>query len=406
MKKYPDYIVVAGGGRWARVLTEVLCRLLPFSVTITVYSPHCADAMATWAEAKGLHGRVSTSSVWPVFPLGQSSAMVVANAARDHYRTAKKALESRMPVLVEKPLTLSFSDSQDLARIAQANHVYLAPAHVFLFAPYLDAFSRLVSSSGKISCVKVFWSDPKSEQRYGEGKYYDPALPVYADWMPHVLSALSTVVSIDLCECEHVHFFKGGAQIKLMLRLGDVQCEVNLIRNGESRRRIVDVVTDSGRSKLDFSTEPGVIYQDSCVVPEDTTSYWREDKGPVARMLDAFFQGVVCDELRDKRLDIGLGLRCSMMIDQIEGQYQQLQGEWLQVALGTFDQTDEHLQYGLGEILQLRGPVSSERLANMLARIRSAFTGKKHSLWLNKLAASNDHAHFLRELARESPCDI
>lgn len=399
MDKYPDHVVVAGGGRWARVITAGLCDLLPQSAFVTIYSPHCADSMDRWAKEKNFHNRVSSSSVWPDFSPGQSYAMIVANAARDHYRTAMKALENRVPVLVEKPVALSLSDTQHLLNISRENHVRLAPAHVFLFAPYLEQFSELVSGSGQVSSIRIQWTDPKGEFRHGEKKHYDPSLPVYADWMPHVLSILSTLIPIHSSKCQQVRFLKGGAQLLISLQLGEVSCEIELTRNDDSRKRIVEVETDSEKLRLDFSTEPGVVYRGGYPLSEGEPGNWEEGKRPVTSMLDAFLQWATNDEKCDKRLDMELGLHASKLVDEIGCQYQALQGEWLSLALNSYDKSDESLRYGLGELLQSQGAIPPEELDVMLEKIGETLAGKEGSYWMNKFTESSDYGRLIRELA-------
>ena len=59
---YPDIVTVIGGGRWARVLTEVLCTLVSPSVRISVHSLHNADSMLVWAVSRGIGERIHVSS--------------------------------------------------------------------------------------------------------------------------------------------------------------------------------------------------------------------------------------------------------------------------------------------------------------------------------------------------------
>ena len=90
----PDSVAVIGGGRWARVLAEVLCNLVPPSSSISVHSRHNAGSMSNWISERGLGDRIHVSSQWPQFDLAVSHAVVVANAARDHEEAIEWALSA------------------------------------------------------------------------------------------------------------------------------------------------------------------------------------------------------------------------------------------------------------------------------------------------------------------------
>ena len=74
--------------------------------------------------------------------------------------------------------------------MALTRNIYLATAQVFLFASYVETFSKIIANENEIISINVLWKDPQSEKRYGEVKSYDPGLPLYLDWMPHILSIL------------------------------------------------------------------------------------------------------------------------------------------------------------------------------------------------------------------------
>src|SRR5688572_14923711 len=105
----PDHVAVIGGGRWARVMIDVLYDLLPPSVGVSVHSLHNANSMSTWVSARGWERRIDVSSALPQFDSARSHAVIVVTAARDHEAAAKHALSRGVPALVEKPIALSAS---------------------------------------------------------------------------------------------------------------------------------------------------------------------------------------------------------------------------------------------------------------------------------------------------------
>jgi predicted dehydrogenase len=372
---YPDNVAIIGGGRWARVLTEVLCDLVPLGVKLSVHSSRNAKMMMAWVSERGLVKRISVSSSLPSFPSDASNAIIVANAARDHESSVEWALTQNYPVLVEKPLCLNFVAAQRLANLALARKVYLATAHVFLFASYVEAFSKHVTDVNKIVSIRVLWMDPQSESRYGEIKSYDPSLPIYADWLPHVISILGTlVIGTDLL-CEHLDFLKGGAHLKINLIYGQIPCAIELVRNGNSRQRVIEVITDQKKITLDFGKEPGSIYSDAKQLSADQN--WTNKPKPVARMLAAFLQGAT-GGIRDSRLDMSIGLSASHVMNQTEFLYHVALLSWLNKELvKKQDGINSDLRYTLIEILQAQDAESlvplEQRINYLYRHIKELF---------------------------------
>ncbi len=353
----PEHVAVIGGGRWARVLLEVLCGLVPPSVSISAHSPHNAQAMLAWASARGLGHRIRVSSDYPEATAGKSGAIIVANAAGDHEKAVEWALSSRLPVLVEKPVTLSSAATQRMADLAISQKTYLAAAHVFLFARYVTAFSKLVNEADGVQAIRVQWMDPRAESRYGEAKSYDPGLKIYADWLPHILSILGNFSTNSIQLGRRLEVLRGGAHLKMDVWLGDIPCDIELVRNGASRQRLIEVVTRNGLEYLDFSKEPGTIVSAASVRCGDPA--WDSEPRPVATMLRAFLQGAaggVCDE----RLDIGIGLHASRIIDQLSPSYHMALSVWLDKKCSLLDENlDADLRYALSEIIYVEDARSS-----------------------------------------------
>lgn len=386
MDACPDNVAVIGGGRWTRVITEVLCDLVPPFVRISVHSPHNAKSMSEWVAARGLGQRVYVSSDLPKFSSGTSSAVIIANAARDHERAIEWALSERLPVLVEKPVTLSSAATQRMADLAVSKKTYLAAAHVFLFARYIEAFSKLVVEGDGVQSIRVQWMDPQSESRYGEAKSYDPGLTVYADWLPHIVSILGSLSPNSMQVRRKLEVLRGGAHLKMDIQLGDTPCEIELVRNGNGRQRLIEVTTRQGPISLDFAKEPGTIVSGTTVRCGDPA--WESEPKPVSGMLRAFLLGAAGGG-RDERLDIRIGLRASQLIDQLSTAYHAALSSWLSKkysALG--DGVDADLRYTFSEILYVDDPYSSvpteQRIEYLHRHIKESVTASLPAGYKNR----------------------
>jgi predicted dehydrogenase len=62
-------------------------------------------------------------------------AVVIATPAQAHYALARRALLSGKHVLVEKPITTTVAEAEELCSLAEANRLTLMVGHTFLFNP-------------------------------------------------------------------------------------------------------------------------------------------------------------------------------------------------------------------------------------------------------------------------------
>src|SRR5713226_4997188 len=84
-------------------------------------------------------------------------AVVIATPVRTHYALAKDALLHGKHVLVEKPLTASVVEAEELAQLAEQQGRVLMVGHTFVYNPAVNELRKLVQSGdlGKIYCIEA-----------------------------------------------------------------------------------------------------------------------------------------------------------------------------------------------------------------------------------------------------------
>lgn len=82
----------------------------------------------------------------------------IAAPAPFHFEIAKTLLSKGLPVLVEKPLTLSAESSKELVEIAEKNNAQLMVGHVLLFHPAIRKIKELIDD-GKIGKLHYIYSN-------------------------------------------------------------------------------------------------------------------------------------------------------------------------------------------------------------------------------------------------------
>jgi len=394
LRMCPSHIAIIGGGRWARVLTEVLSEITPSETIISIYSIHNKKLMVKWSLGKRFRQNITIYDNFPNFSNEKLGAIIVANSARDHEIAIQKGLNASIPVLAEKPVTLSYSATCRLVKLAQEKNTFLASAHIFLFSRYLLNFSNLVSRSGRLKSIQIQWSDPKYENRHGEQKYFDSSLPIFIDLLPHILSIISTIIGKCSIKYKDLMFFKGGSQMKIELMLKGISCSINLARNSDARKRIINVKSDQDL-QLDFSEEPGFITQGTSVICGDEK--WDVDSRPAAQMLSAFLVQSAGDQT-DVRLDIDLALQANKLIDEILFSYNNAMISWLKEKLIPTVLIDDDLKYALNEILLVNGHHSKD-IRPLIDRIQKAFNSESSTYWIDRIKSTSEPFEVIRKIA-------
>lgn len=69
-------------------------------------------------------------------------AAIVATSAHTHHEICKNILERKIPVLVEKPMTMNYEQALELVELAKKNNTVFVVGHIFRFHPLTDAIIK------------------------------------------------------------------------------------------------------------------------------------------------------------------------------------------------------------------------------------------------------------------------
>jgi hypothetical protein len=347
---FPGVILVIGGGRWARVITSVLCDFLPKEVPISMFSSHGYFELINWKNKTNIGNRVSILECLPYEFKVDFAAVIVANSSSDHSKTGRWALEKNAAVLIEKPFGLCLSEVQALSDFASKCGGLLAPAHVLRFNRSLQSFADLMPSYDSVLSIEVEWIDPIVECRYGENKKYDPAVPIYLDCLPHIVSILQSVSSFVPIFNKPPIITNGGSKVVLPLIMEGIPCNILMQRNGYARVRCIRVESTFGVAKLDFSVEPGTITVGSERSCADLS--WNTSPRPLHMLLQTFLTTSMTGTL-DSRFSLDTAFAAVNISDQVKPFYLQTVVPWLVEKLKSTQNMDDSSWYALTEILQI-----------------------------------------------------
>lgn len=117
-------------------------------------------------------------------------AVVIATPIRTHYRLAKAALLAGKHVMIEKPLTASSADAEELIDIAEARGLTLMVGHTFEYNAAVRTLREIVAS-GELG--EIYYVDAA---RLNLG-LFQTDINVLWDLAPHDLSILFYVLQCD-----------------------------------------------------------------------------------------------------------------------------------------------------------------------------------------------------------------
>ncbi len=278
-------IALLGGGRWGRVNVQVLSKILPAGEKLVWISNHGFEANQHWLQTNDLEDRVhlqnESAAIWN---REETGGLVVATATHTHAEALERAIAAGVPVLCEKPHTLSPSLAGQLAAKAVETNTIAGVNLEFVTASFVQDFAKAVADI-PLRTVELRWHDPLAEERHGEVKRFDPRIPVTHDGLPHCLSIFFALsASLADCQLKRVTFEQDNS-VEVHLDCAGITLMASVSRHASARRRIVTL--NGGEASLDFTTEPGRAQMGG----EDLPLNWGPP-GPLSYSLQSFLDQI------------------------------------------------------------------------------------------------------------------
>ncbi len=93
--------------------------------------------------------------------IGRVDAVTIASTTRTHYEIAKFFLENGVHVNVEKPMTVTIAEAEELVRLSKAKNLKLQVGHVERFNPALQAAQAKLHTPLFIECHRLAAFKPR-----------------------------------------------------------------------------------------------------------------------------------------------------------------------------------------------------------------------------------------------------
>ena len=127
MKKMKQ-IAIVGMGRWGKNLIRDFSKLSKVKTCVTTGN----KKNIVWLQ-QNYPSIDFTTDINQVLNDSDIDAVVIATPIKSHFTIAKKSLESKKHVFVEKPLTKTVGQAEKLVYIAKKNKLCLFVGHLFLY---------------------------------------------------------------------------------------------------------------------------------------------------------------------------------------------------------------------------------------------------------------------------------
>ncbi len=144
-------VAVIGAGAWGRNHVRTLASLAEAElVSVCDVSDRRREEVKRQYPGALVTGDLETA-------LRPAEAVVVAASAGSHAALCRAAIERRLPVLVEKPFTLSVADAEQIAAQAEVHRVPVVVGHLLLFHPAVERL-RAMLAGGELGQLYYLYS--------------------------------------------------------------------------------------------------------------------------------------------------------------------------------------------------------------------------------------------------------
>lgn len=144
-------VAVLGAGNWGRNHIRTLASL-PEAELAAICD---LDSERRAQIAREFPGALIVSS--PAEAIDVADAVVVATPAATHVELAKQAVQSGVPVLVEKPLALTLEDATSIADLSESAGVPCLVGHLLVFHPAVEMLRKMIQT-GELGDIFYLYS--------------------------------------------------------------------------------------------------------------------------------------------------------------------------------------------------------------------------------------------------------
>lgn len=181
-------ICVIGGGHWGQNHIKTLASLDCLAGIVEADQKRLEDILDDYPNVTGFTDIESALAM-------KFDGYTVATPAETHYSIGKKLLSIGAHVMMEKPMTLTADQSEELVNVATATGSHLMVGHVLLFHPAIRKIKEIIDC-GKIGKLFYLYS---TRLNLGTVRTEES---VFASFAPHDVSVLDYLAGNSACRID------------------------------------------------------------------------------------------------------------------------------------------------------------------------------------------------------------
>jgi predicted dehydrogenase len=242
-------VAVVGVGAWGQNHARVYHQL-PQAQLVAVADANGARA----AEVAAPLGTRAVSDYHEL--LGEVDAVSVAVPTALHYEVAREFLEAGVAVLLEKPMTRTVAEADELIALAGKRRVPLQVGHIERFNPVIRAMAELDITPKFIECQRL---SPLSLRIQDVGVVFD--LMIHdLDVVLHLVQA--PIRKVDAVGVSVISEHEDIANARILFQTG---CVANLTASRMSLRKVrrIRIFSPDSYISLDYDRKRGELYKAS-----------------------------------------------------------------------------------------------------------------------------------------------
>jgi predicted dehydrogenase len=238
---------VVGVGHLGKIHARVYSELPQAELTTIVdANKSVAQEVSAKYKAKALYDHREA--------IGAVEAASIAVPTDSHFSIAKDLIEAGLHVIVEKPMTKSIEEAQELVRLAKLHNVVLQVGHVERFNPAILAVKEFINNPRFIECDRI---SPFSFRSIDIG--------VVLDMMIHDLDIILAFTDSPIREIEAMGVSVFGpnedmASARIAFE-NDCIAYVRASRISRKRVRKIRIFQEDSYITLDYSTQKAQIFK-------------------------------------------------------------------------------------------------------------------------------------------------
>lgn len=144
-------ICVVGAGYWGKNHIRTLSRLNVLKGIVELDVNILENILNKYPGIKG-HSGIKEAL------LEDYDGFTIATPAKTHFELAKIIINAKKHILIEKPMTLTVEEAEELVRLSKLNQINAMVGHVLLFHPAVKKIKELIDN-GEIGDLQYLYSN-------------------------------------------------------------------------------------------------------------------------------------------------------------------------------------------------------------------------------------------------------